>query len=362
MSDWADLTVEIEGRPIGAHHLPYVVAELSGNHNGDLRRALQLIDAAKEAGADAVKLQTYRADTITIDHSSPEFVIAEGLWGGRRLYDLYQEAHTPWEWHPALFEHARRIGIPIFSSPFDASAVDFLETLGAPAYKIASSELVDLPLIRRAARTGKPLIMSTGMADEEEIAEAVAAARGAGARELILLHCTAAYPAPVDEANLSTIAELGRRYGVVAGLSDHTLGITVATVAVGLGAAFIEKHFTLSRAQGGVDSAFSLEPAELAQLVTAAQVARVAVGTPTLSPTRSEEAVRRNRRSLYVVAGMAAGDVFSESNVRSIRPGRGLKPKYMEAVLGRRATCEIPFGTPLDASMVEGGLTDEPRP
>ncbi len=349
-------TLSIAGRRIGPTEPPYIVAEMSGNHNGDINRTFRIIEAAKMAGADAVKLQTYRADTITIDHTGPEFLVRGGLWDGRRLYELYEEAHTPWEWHEAIFEHGRKIGITVFSSPFDESAVDFLESLGAPAYKIASPELIDLPLIRKVARTGKPIVMSTGMATLEEIAEAVEAARGAGATDIVVLHCTAAYPAPPEEANLATIAQIAERFDVVVGLSDHTLGTVVSAIAVGVGACFIEKHFTLSRAEGGVDSAFSLEPAELATLVTTARIAHVAIGAPAFEPTRSEEIVLKNRRSLYVVAPVAKGGAFTKMNVRSIRPGNGLKPKFLDVVLGRRAVRDLAFGEPLEASMVEGGI------
>ncbi|MEX6504819.1 pseudaminic acid synthase [Jiella sp. M17.18] len=349
-------TIAIAGRRIGPDEPPYIVAEMSGNHNGELARALRILDAAKEAGADAVKIQTYRADTITIDHHGPEFMVKGGLWDGRRLYELYEEAHTPWDWHGPIFEHARKIGITVFSSPFDPTAVELLEELGAPAYKIASPELIDLPLIRRVARTGKPIVMSTGMATLGEIAEAVEAARGAGAEDLVVLHCTAAYPAPPEEANLATIAEIARRFDVVAGLSDHTLGTVVAAIAVALGADFIEKHFTLDRAEGGVDSAFSLEPAELAELVRTARIARAAIGAPAFEPTASEASVLKNRRSLYVVAPVARGEPLSEANIRSIRPGNGLKPRYFDRVLGRPATRDLAFGEPLDASMIEGGI------
>lgn len=349
-------TVTIAGRRIGPDHPPYIVAEMSGNHNGDIQRAFRILDAAKAAGADAVKIQTYRADTITIDHSGPGFVVDGGLWDGRRLFELYQEAHTPWDWHEPIFEHGRKIGITVFSSPFDATAVDLLEGLGAPAYKIASPELIDLPLIRCVARTGKPILMSTGMATLEEIAEAVEAARGAGATEIVVLHCTAAYPAPPEEANLATIAEIARRFDVIAGLSDHTLGTVVPGIAIALGADVIEKHFTLERAEGGVDSAFSLEPAELAELVRNSRIARRTVGVPAFAPTASEATVLKNRRSLYVVAPIAQGEVFTPQNVRSIRPGLGMKPKHFEAVLGHRAARDLAFGEALDPSMIEGGF------
>ncbi|MEH6518704.1 MAG: pseudaminic acid synthase [Halioglobus sp.] len=346
----------IDGRRISAEEPPYIVAEMSGNHNGDIGCALRILDAAKEAGADAVKIQTYRADTITIDHHGPEFLIKSGLWEGRRLYELYEEAHTPWDWHGSIFEYAHKIGITVFSSPFDPSAVDFLESLNAPAYKIASPELIDLPLIRKVAQTGKPIVMSTGMATLEEIGEAVEAARQAGAQEIAVLHCTAAYPAPPEEANLATIAEIARRFDVVSGLSDHTLGTVVSSIAVALGASFIEKHFTLSRADGGVDSAFSLEPVELAQLVSDARIAHSAVGSLAFAPTASEGAVLMNRRSLYVVAPVAKGEVLTEAAIRSIRPGNGMKPKYLEVVLGRRAARDLTFGEPLESSMIEGDV------
>ena len=349
-------TIAIDGRRIGAGEPPYIIAEMSGNHNGSIDRSFRILEAARAAGADAVKLQTYRPDTITIDHSGPEFVVEGGLWDGRRLYELYEEAHTPWDWHADIFARARDLGITVFSSPFDPTAVEFLEGLGAPAYKIASPEIIDIPLIRLVAQTGKPVIISTGMATLEEIEEAVTAAREAGARELVVLHCTAAYPAPPEEANLSTISDIGRRFGVVPGLSDHTLGTTVAAAAVALGARVIEKHFTLDRSEGGVDSAFSLEPAELARLVEEARIADAAIGAPAYAPTRSETSVLRNRRSLYVVAPVARGEALTPDNVRSIRPGRGLKPRYLDSILGRRAVRDLAFGEPLDASMIEGGI------
>lgn len=350
--------VAIEGRFIGPGHSPYIVAEMSGNHNGELERAFRILDAAKAAGADAVKIQTYRADTITIDHTGPGFVVEGGLWDGRRLFELYEEAHTPWDWHGPIFDYGRKIGITVFSSPFDPTSVDLLEALGAPAYKIASPELIDLPLIRYVAKTGKPIIMSTGMATLEEISEAVEAARGAGAKDIIVLHCTAAYPAPTDEANLSTIAEIARRLGVITGLSDHTMGTVVPAIAIALGADVIEKHFTLDREDGGVDSAFSLDTAELTELVKVARMARQTIGSPAFAPTKSEAIVLKNRRSLYVVAPVAKGEVFTSENVRSIRPGYGLKPKHLEAVIGRVAARDIPFGEPLEVSMIEGGLGD----
>ena len=349
-------SMQIQNRSIGPDADPYIVAEMSGNHNGDIERAFRILDSAKLAGADAVKIQTYRPDTITIDHTGPEFLLHGGLWDGRRLYELYEEAHTPWEWHAAIFEHARKIGITIFSSPFDPTAVDLLEKLDAPAYKIASPELIDLPLIRYVAETGKPLIMSTGMGNLEEISDAIKTARNAGATQIAVLHCTSAYPTDPKESNLATITEIARRFDVVAGLSDHTPGTTVPVIAIALGANLIEKHFTLSRSEGGVDSAFSLEPAELAELVEASRIARVTVGKPTFTPTSSEQAILKLRRSLYIVAPIAKGERFTHFNVRSIRPGLGLKPKHLDEVLGCRATRDLAFGEPLDPSMIEGEL------
>ncbi|WP_374470738.1 pseudaminic acid synthase [Phenylobacterium sp.] len=346
-------TVTIAGRRIGPEDPPYVVAEMSGNHNGDIGRALALIDAAKDAGADAVKLQTYTADTITIDHDGPEFRVQGGLWDGRRLYELYQEAHTPWDWHPRLFEHASKVGITVFSSPFDPTAVAFLGGLGAPAFKIASFELIDLPLIELCAGTGKPLIMSTGLASPQEIAEAVASARGAGCDEIILLHCTSGYPTPASQMHLRTLQHMAQQHDVVVGLSDHTLGVAVSVAAVALGACFIEKHFTLSRAEGGVDSDFSLEPAELARLVEDSRTAWEALGTVQYEEAACEASSRDHRRSLYVTADVAAGEPLTPDNVRSIRPGFGLPPKHLPQVLGRRASRALKRGAPLDWSMVE---------
>jgi N-acetylneuraminate synthase len=325
---------------------------MSGNHNGDIERAVRLIDAAAEAGADAVKLQTYTADTITIEHDGPGFRFDSGLWKGRSLYELYHEAHTPWDWHPALFRRARERGITVFSSPFDLTAIDFLESLGAPAYKIASFELIDRPLIERAARTGKPLIMSTGLATLGEIDEAVGWARGAGARDILLLHCTSGYPTPPSESNLRTIPHLAASFGTLAGLSDHTLGIAVPVAAVALGAVAIEKHFTLKRSDGGPDSEFSLEADELKALVQACRTAWDALGTVDYALTPSEGRGRDVRRSLYVVADIAAGEAFGPANLRSIRPGFGLPPKHYAEVVGRRAARAIKRGEPLDWSMV----------
>ncbi|WP_051341206.1 pseudaminic acid synthase [Azospirillum halopraeferens] len=334
----------IAGRPIGPGHPPYVIAELSGNHGGDLKRALALIEAAHTAGADAVKLQTYTADTITIDHDGPGFRLDGGLWAGRTLHDLYREAHTPWEWHAPLFAHARSLGLTIFSSPFDPTAVELLEHLDAPAFKIASYEIIDVPLIRRAARSGRPLILSTGLATLGEIAEAVDAAEGA---PLALLHCVSGYPTPAEDCNLRTIPHLGEAFGVPAGLSDHTRGIAVPVAAVALGAAIIEKHLVLSRDDGGVDSAFSLEPAEFRAMVEAVRTAGVALGRVNYGLEPSEAGGRDYRRSLYVVADVPQGAVLTPDTVRSIRPGFGLAPKHLPAVLGRRAARPLRRGEPL---------------
>jgi N-acetylneuraminate synthase len=347
--------IVIAGCRIGPGHPPYVIAEMSGNHNGDINRAFALLEAAKKAGADAVKLQTYTADTITIDHSGPGFRIEGGLWDGRTLYDLYREAHTPWDWHPRLFARARELGITVFSSPFDPTAINFLETLGAPAYKIASFEIVDLPLIERAAKTGKPLIISTGIAGIGEIGEAVEAARGAGCRELALLHCTSGYPTPPEDSNLRTIPNLADAFGVVAGLSDHTPGTAVPVAAVALGASLIEKHFTLRRADGGPDAAFSLEPEELTALVANCRTAWTALGKVNYELEASEKGSKIFRRSLYAVKDIPAGAPLTPDNVRSIRPGYGLPPKHLPEIIGRRAGRAIARGTPLSWSLLEPG-------
>jgi N-acetylneuraminate synthase len=339
--------ISIAGRVIGPDQPPYVIAEMSGNHNGDIGRALALIDAAQAAGADAVKLQTYTADTLTIDHDGPGFIIEGGLWDGRRLYELYQEAHMPWDWHERLFAHARALGIACFSSPFDPTAVAFLDGLGAPAFKVASFEIVDTPLIAAMARTGKPLIISTGLASPDDIAEAVAAARGAGGREIVLLHCTSGYPTPPSQMHLRTMMDLGERHGALVGLSDHSMGSAVSVAAVALGACVIEKHFTLARADGGPDAAFSLEPDELARLVADCRAAWEALGQVHYDEVAAEAASRDHRRSLYVVADIKAGEPLTDQNIRSIRPGHGLPPKHYFDLLGRIASRDLKRGEPL---------------
>jgi pseudaminic acid synthase len=338
---------------VGPGHPTYVVAELSANHNGSLERARELVRAAADAGADAIKLQTYTADTLTIACDGPPFRIKGGtLWDGRTLHDLYQEAFTPWEWQPELKRLAEELGMQCFSTPFDASAVDLLEDMGVPCHKIASFEVVDHALIERVARTGKPIIMSTGMATLEEIEDAVNAARGAGCEELVLLKCTSAYPAPAEEMDLRTIPHLAEAFGVVAGLSDHTLGIAAPVAAVALGASLIEKHFTLSRADPGPDSAFSLEPAELREMIAAVRVVEKALGKVYYGVHEREAASRAFRRSLFVVKDVKAGEVLTEEHVRSIRPGHGLAPKHLPEVLGRRAARDIARGTPLAWELV----------
>ncbi|MGE0254668.1 MAG: pseudaminic acid synthase [Alphaproteobacteria bacterium] len=348
-----DTTFAIAGRAIGPEHPPYIVAELSGNHFGSKAHMLRLLEAASRTGADAVKLQTYTPDTITLDHDGPEFRLTDGPWAGRTLYDLYTEAHTPWDWHADLFSRGRELGITVFSSPFDETAIALLESLGAPAYKIASFECIDLPLIAAAAATGKPLIISTGMADDGEIAEAVAAARAAHATGVALLHCVSAYPARAEDYHLRSIPALARSHGVVAGLSDHTLGTTVAVAAVSLGACIVEKHMTMARADGGPDASFSLEPDEFATLVRTCREAWAALGSGAPAVVPEEERNARLRRSLYAVADIPGGAPLTRDNVRSIRPGNGLAPKHLPSVLGRRARTAIARGTPLAWTLID---------
>ncbi|KXS54046.1 MAG: N-acetylneuraminate synthase [Marinobacter sp. T13-3] len=338
-------SITIAGREISNNQPPYIIAELSANHNGSLDTALKIIEEAAKAGADAVKLQTYRPDTITLNSDADDFKIQGGLWDGRTLYELYEEAHMPWDWHKPLFEHAHKIGIPIFSSPFDTTAVDLLEDLNAPAYKIASFEAVDLPLIRYVAATGKPMIISTGMADAEEIEEAITAAREGGCKELAILHCVSGYPAPAEDYNLRTIPDMIERFGLVTGLSDHTLDNTTAIASVVLGASLIEKHFTLDRKGGGPDDSFSLEPADLAALCRDSKTAWNALGNVDYGRKSSEQGNVQFRRSLYFVEDLKAGDRVSDENIRSVRPGYGIAPKHLESAKGRRVTRDIQKNT-----------------
>lgn len=344
--------IKIGEHTIGGGNSVYIIAELSANHNQNFDKAVQLIRAAKDAGADAVKLQTYTADTITIACDRPEFRIQGTLWNGRTLHDLYGEAYTPWEWQPKLKQVANDLGLDLFSSPFDASSVDFLESMDVPAYKVASFELVDIPLIERMARTGKPLIISTGMATVEEIEEAVLAARRAGATQIALLKCTSSYPAPPEEMNLRTIPELARCFDVPCGLSDHSMTVAVPVAAVALGACVIEKHLTLSRSEPGPDSAFSLEAQEFREMVDAVRTAQKALGNIHFGVSAREASSRVFRRSLYVVEDIKCGELFTTANIRSIRPARGLHTRHLPEVLGQRAACDIARGTPLSWEVV----------
>jgi pseudaminic acid synthase len=349
-------SISIAGRQVGVGHAPFVIAEMSGNHNQSLDRALEIVDAAAKAGAHAIKLQTYTADTITLKVSGGNFHISDetSLWKGNNLYDLYKQAHTPWEWHGPIMARARSLGLICFSSPFDETAVEFLESLDVPAYKIASFENNHLPLIRKVAATGKPMIISTGMATIAELDEAVQAARDAGCRELVLLKCTSTYPASPENTNILTIPHLRTLFGCEVGLSDHTMGIGVAVAAVAHGASVVEKHFTLHRADGGVDSAFSLEPAELAMLAVETERAWKGLGGVVYGPTPSEKKSLIFRRSLFVAADMKAGDVFTAQNLRVVRPGNGLPPRYYEMMLGRKITRDVVKGEPLRWDLVSG--------
>ena len=334
---------------------PFIIAEMSGNHNQSLERALAIVDAAADAGVDAVKIQTYTADTMTIDIGTGEFFISDkdSLWKGETLYHLYEKAHTPWEWHKAIFERCKERGIMGFSTPFDDTSVDFLEDVGVPCYKIASFENVDLPLIRKVARTGKPIIASTGMTTVAELSDLVQTVRENGCTDLTLLKCTSSYPASPEGTNLRTIPHMRELFGCAVGLSDHTLGIGAAVASVALGAVVIEKHFTLSRVEGGVDAAFSLEPAEMAQLVRECRTAALALGAVSYERAEQEQKSLQFRRSLYVVEDMKAGDVFTEKNLRRIRPGMGLSPKYYDIILGKKANCNITRGTAVQWDLIE---------
>lgn len=338
-------TIEIAGRKIGEGSSPFVIAEMSANHNGSIETAFKIIEAARQAGADAIKLQTYRPDTITLDSTCDEFMIKDGIWAGKSLFELYESAHLPWDWHKPLFEYARKLGITIFSSPFDNSAIDLLEDLNAPAYKIASFEAVDLPLIKYAASTRKPLIISTGMADADEIQEAIDAAREGGCKELALLHCVSGYPAPAQDYNLRTIPDMVERFGLVTGLSDHTLDNATAIASVVLGASIIEKHFTLDRNGGGPDDSFSLEPGDMAALCIGVKMAWQALGQVDYGRKSSERGNLKFRRSIYFVRDLPAGSVVAEADIRSVRPGMGLLPKHLDKLVGRRLKINVSRGT-----------------
>ena len=337
--------ITIDGRRIGDDYSPYIIAEMSANHNGDIDNAYKIIEMAKSAGADAIKMQTYTPDTLTIDCDLPDFQLEEGLWAGRSLYDLYQEAYTPWDWHKPLFDYARKLDITIFSSPFDNTAVDLLEDLNTPAYKIASFEAVDLPLIKYVAQTGKPMIISTGMADAEEIEEAIDAAREGGCKELAILHCVSGYPAPAEDYNLRTMIDMQQRFGLVTGLSDHTIDNTTAITSVALGASIIEKHVTLDRRGGGPDDSFSLEPAELKALCEGAKTAWQCLGKVDYGRKSSEQANVKFRRSLYFVKDIKAGEIITAEHIKSIRPGYGLAPKYLGQIVGKRINKNMSAGT-----------------
>lgn len=345
--------IEIAGRPIGNDYEPYIIAEMSANHNGNIDNAFRIIEEAKKAGADAVKIQTYTPDTITLNSDLPDFQIRGGLWDGKTLYELYEWAHTPWDWHKPMFEHARKLDITMFSSPFDTTAVDVLEDLNAPAYKIASFEAVDLPLIRYAAGTGKPMIISTGMADAEEIQEAITAAREGGCKELAILHCVSGYPAPAEDYSLRTIPDMIERFGLVTGLSDHTLDNTTAIASVVLGASIIEKHFTLDRSGGGPDDSFSLEPADLSALCRDSETAWKALGDINYGRKSSEQGNVQFRRSLYFVKDMKAGELITEDVVKSVRPGYGLAPKYLYEVIGSQMTQDVKANTAVTTQSID---------
>jgi len=337
--------ITINGRTIGVDQPPYVIAEISANHNGNINNAYKIIDMAKASGADAVKMQTYTPDTLTLNSELPDFQLTSGLWAGRSLYDLYQEAYTPWDWHQLLFDYAAKLDITIFSSPFDNTAVDLLEELNTPAYKIASFEAIDLPLIKYVASTGKPMIISTGMADVEEISEAIQAAKEGGCKELAILHCVSGYPAPAEDYNLKTMVDMQQRFGLVTGLSDHTLDNTTAITSVALGASIIEKHVTLDRSAGGPDDSFSLEAPELTALCNGAKIAWQALGKVDYGRKSSEEGNVKFRRSLYFVKDIKAGEVITEEHIKSIRPGFGLPPKFYESLLGKTVNKNIQQGT-----------------
>ncbi|REL30274.1 pseudaminic acid synthase [Thalassotalea euphylliae] len=346
--------IVIDGKKIGSAYKPYIIAELSANHNGDLTAALATIEAAAQAGADAIKIQTYTPETMTIKSDKEDFQVRGGLWDGYQLYDLYEWAHTPFEWHEALFKKAKEVGITLFSTPFDETAVELLESLQTPAYKIASFEMTDLPLIKRVAQTGKPMIISTGMANVSEIEEAIATAKSNGCNDLVVLHCISAYPAPYDQANLATIADISERFDVLSGLSDHTLGTVASVSAIALGACLIEKHFILDRNLKGPDSEFSIEPDELARLVTETQAAHQAIGHAGYERKPAEESSIKFRRSIYFVKDLAKGEEISTEHIRRIRPGYGLAPKYFEQLIGKKVNKTIERGSPVSWQDIDG--------
>lgn len=345
--------ITINKRKIGSSYPPYIIAEMSANHNGDINNAYKIIDMAKAAGADAIKMQTYTADTLTIDSDLPEFQLIDGLWANRSLYDLYKEASTPWSWHKPLFEYAKKIGLTIFSSPFDNSSVDLLESLNSPAYKIASFEAVDLSLIEYIAKTGKPMIISTGMANEEEIQEAIDSARGAGCMNIAILHCVSGYPAPSEDYNLNTMIDMKKRFNLVTGLSDHTIDNSTAIAGIALGASIVEKHVTLNRNGGGPDDSFSLEPEELENLCKGSKNAWKAIGKVDYGRKTSELGNVKFRRSLYIVKDIEAGEVLSNDHVKSIRPGYGLAPKYLNSVIGKKVKKNLHRGEALKLEYLE---------
>ncbi len=344
--------INISGRKIGRNHKPFIIAEVSANHNGSYEKGLEIIQAAAKAGACAIKLQTYTPDTMTLDCEEEDFFIRGGLWDGRKLYDLYREAHTPWDWHKGYFEYAKKLGVIIFSTPFDETAVDFLESINCPAYKVASFELTDTPLLKKIASTKKPVIMSTGLANLNEIKEAVAVLNENGCTELAVLHCVSAYPAEAKDYNLLTIPNLEKELGVTVGLSDHTLGIATSVASVALGASIIEKHFTISRLEKGPDSEFSLEPKELAELCMNSKIAWEALGSADYSLKSGEVSNKKFRRSIYVSEDIEENEILTPKNIKIVRPSFGLEPKYITDVLGKRATKKLPKGTALKWELI----------
>lgn len=345
--------ITIDGKKIGTDFKPYIIAELSANHNGDINRAYKIMEEAVKAGADAIKIQTYTHDTMTIDCDSKEFQIKGGLWDGQYLYDLYKSAHLPWSWNKLLFDKANELGITLFSTPFDFSAVDLLEELNAPAYKIASFELIDLPLIARVAKTGKPMIISTGMGNLEEIEEAVTTAKKNGCEDIVVLHCVSGYPAPPEQYNLKTIGDIAQRFNVLSGLSDHTIENATSVSSIALGACLIEKHVTLDRSGGGADDSFSLEPSELKKLCDDTKTAWEAIGQVNYERTAAERGNVEYRRSLYIVKNIKKGEIITAEHVRSIRPGNGIPPKFLDDILGSEATRDLTFGTAVKFSMYQ---------